>query len=145
MITDEVYIGGATELDRVDPHKIGAILNVAQDLRCMPVHGWPYFEYMQIGLVDGPGNQVCTYISAVLALRTLTSRNKTLVCCHEGGRSLAVSIMYMELSFKKGWNAWVEVFEEHAGINLPIPNEIHRKAFDKIDWEALRSIIGAKL
>lgn len=142
MLTDNLYIGGATDTIEIDQRRIGALLNVAQDLRSEV--GWPTFEYMQVGLIDGPGNPDSTYIAAVLALVTLLKRHSVLVCCHEGGRSLAVCIMYMECYFTRGWNAWVELMSERAGIDLPVPNKVHKAAFDKMDWKILRKLAGEK-
>lgn len=142
MLADNLYIGGATDTIEVDQRRIGAILNVAQDLRSGI--GWPDFEYMQVGLIDGPGNSVCAYSAAVLALNTLTSKYGTLVFCHEGGRSTAVSIMYMEFLFNRGWDRWVEMLSERAGIDLPVPHKAHRAAFDKMNWKSLRKVVGVE-
>lgn len=143
MLTENVYIGAISDAFTADPKQIGAILSVALDLKSKV--GWPEFEYMQVGLIDGPGNPIHTYIAAALALATLAKKHKTLVFCHEGGRSLAVSIMYMEFFFKRGWDGWLELLDERTGMELPVPHEAHRAAFDKIDWEALRKLAGVKL
>lgn len=123
--------------------KLGAILNVAQDLT--EAIGWPVVEYMQVGLIDGPGNPLSAYYAAVLALDSLLKRHKTLICCHSGSRSMAVSIMYMEVSFKRGWDDWVEILNEKAGIELPVSHDAHKLAFERMNWRLLAKAVEDKV
>lgn len=121
---------------------ISAILNAAQDLQS--VIGWDNgIEYMQVGLIDGPGNPTSSYYAAVLALATLLKRHKNvLVCCHEGGRSLAVALMYLQTTYPHGWDRWVAKLCEQSDINLPKPHNAHKEAFEKINWLLLKNAIG---
>lgn len=123
-------------MDSLSRFGIGAMLNVAQDLNI--VVGWPTIEYMQVGLIDGPGNPLSAYSSAVLALETLLTRHKTLVCCHGGSRSMAVVLMYLHLVSDKGWTDLFEILSEKVDKLLPVPNDVHKEAFDVMDWKALR-------
>lgn len=141
-VADNIWIGNAIDCEAVSLHEISAILNVAQDLQGK--RGWPDVEYMQVGLIDGPGNPDSVYPAAVLALTALLKRHTVLVCCHEGSRSLAVVIMYMESLFKRGWGTWVEVLTERVNTDLPVPHKVHKAAFDRINWEALRKLAGVK-
>lgn len=134
-LTDNLWIGNSE--DNAGALDVGGMLNVAQDLRSSNC-GWPDIEYMQIGLIDGPGNPISAYHSAVLALITLLSRyNKVLIYCHTGGRSLAVSLIYFNLVFGRGWDAWLLQLQNKIGISLPIPHEAHRQAYNKMNWRLL--------
>lgn len=140
-LTDNLWIGNSSDGGNLEALKVGAILNVACDLRIEV--GWPEFEYMQVGLIDGPGNPQSTYYSAILALHSLLKRHKTLVCCHSGGRSLAVSVMYLELyESTRGWESWIALLEERACISLPVSHLEHRVAFDKMNRRSMSKLIG---
>lgn len=125
---------------------ITAILNVAQDLQC--TRGWLHeVEYAQVGLIDGPGNEVGAYSAAVITLDYLTKRHKNvLVCCHTGGRALAVTIMYINMvsGCWRGWVDWIALLTERIDDTLPMVNNIHVIAFSKLNWDAMVKIAGVK-
>jgi len=93
---------------------------------------------MQVGLIDGPGNPIAAYHAAVLALATLIKRGRALVYCHTGGRSLAVAVMYLNCSAHwRKWEDWMQLLNERIEVDLPVPHDAHRAAFDKINWDNL--------
>lgn len=116
---------------------VEAVLNVAQDLHS--TRGWFCgVEAAHVGLIDGPGNEPAAYYAAVLALHMLLKRHNVLVCCHSGGRALAVAVMYMQAMWvRRGWDEWVTVLTERIGTDLPLVNEVHRRAFEDLRWELL--------
>lgn len=144
-LDDGLWIGAAVgpEYGNLKALGIGAILNSAQDLQS--IIGWENgVEYMQVGLIDGPGNPTGLYYAAVLALDTLLKRHKNvLVCCHEGGRSLATAVMYLQATtFTHGWDGWISILRERVDVDLPTPHPAHREAFDKMNWRLLKSALG---
>ena len=149
-VDDKLWIGGSsTKLDDLSDEGIKSVLNVAQDLQGKV--GWPDIEYMQIGLIDGPGNKLAIYHSAVMALATLQSKSNTLVFCHDGGRSLAICIMYLNLIHPSGtastyiggcgWDGWMRILEERCK-GLPKVHQAHKAVFDKMNWRFLSEVIG---
>lgn len=147
QVDDGLWVGGSTAPKNVGAVKAGAVLNVAQDL--IPPILLPV-EYAQVGLVDGPGNEVSGYCAAVLCLKSLVDRHDCVVVYdHDGGRAFAVALMYLNL--KDGqqrpnplawsyWPTWREklavVSERTAGV-LPAVNMAHIEAFDKVPWGLL--------
>lgn len=104
-------------------------------------------EYAQVGLIDGPGNPLAAYHAAVLTLAVLLRRGTTLVCCHDGGRSLAVVITYLYLVGEGP--SWDEAIERAAakartaepGTLLPVVHEAHKHAFYLMDWTMLERVL----
>lgn len=151
-ISEDVWIGNSgdvygTELWNAiglgSDLQVTAILNVAQDLR--GVVGWPDLEYMQVGLVDGPGNAPAAYCAAVLALATLVRRkHRVLICCHTGSRSLAVAMMHMNLSAGRTWDGLLDVVRERVDVELPVPHVAHKAAFGKMNWRVLASVVSSE-
>lgn len=140
-LADNLWIGLANErVSDIKNSDIEAILNVAQDLQC--VYGWPDVEYMQIGLIDGPGNPATAYYAAVTALATLLKRKRTLVLCHGGSRSLAVVMMYLCVLGEVKWDIRLDILKERINTDLPTMHPIHREMFDSIDWRPIKNIIG---
>lgn len=142
-LTDNLWIGIAPDEALADLAKldIKAILNVAQDLQA--TRGWYCgVEYAQVGLIDGPGNPPAAYHAAVLALVMLLKRGRVMVCCHGGSRSFAVALMYLNLTAGRGWDGWLEVLRERVDDELPVPNEVHRLAFNRMNWRLLASVTG---
>lgn len=138
-LSDRLWVGDSSVTAReVRTHKIKALLNVAQDLR--GEMGWPDTEYMQVGLIDGPGNPIQVYCAAALSLWTLAKRHRTLVFCHTGGRSLAVAVMYMNVAAGHSWDGIMSLLAESVDTELPVPHEAHMAAFDKMDWQLLRRL-----
>ena len=150
QITDRIWIGNSKDeqLLQFDNHPNIAILNVAQDLQ--GTKGWKNkIEYMQVGLIDGPGNEPVGYYTAVLALATLLKRSKVIVCCHSGSRSLAVVIMYRDVvaghgwpgDWRPTWDGWYVRLCAETGVTLPVPHPAHRDAYDKLDWKLVSAIL----
>ena len=139
-ITENIWIGNSSTTWRATRDaKIGAVLNVAQDLRGML--GWPDVEYMQVGLVDGPGNSTASYCAAVLALSALVDRHKRVIlCCHTCSRSIAVAMMYLSMESGQDWDELTAVLSERIDEDVPVPHGAHRTAFDNMDWRLLKSI-----
>ena len=139
-VVEKIWVGGYRAWENIYPLKIDAVLCVAQDMKA-PC-GWPDVVYMQVGLVDGPGNPASAYVAAVLALVTLVEKHSVLVCCHGGSRSMATVIMYMATVSSIGWDNAVEILKERANVDLPEPHLAHRAAFDNIKhWRAIRDIM----
>lgn len=143
-LDDKIWIGnsGDEEFAKLEEAGIGAILNVAQDLQCS--RGWNTgIEYTQVGLIDGPGNSLCAYQAAILALTALVKNKKVLVCCHTGARSLAVVLMYLNVENSRGWNGNLLFLKERIEDELPEPHPAHWAAFDKMNWISLRRCMRA--
>lgn len=140
-LTDNLWIGNATtKVDIIHAVDIGAILNVAQDLH--GVTGWPEVEYMQVGLIDGPGNPTSAYYAAILALVTLLNRyNQVMMFCHGGSRSTAIAVMHANLTSGLGFDRCLSMTQERVDIDLPTPHQAHKDAFDMIDWTLLRRLM----
>lgn len=156
-ITNNLWIGNsddeknATHRDifgRVTKNTFDSIILVARDM--VAKNDWEDgVEYMQIGLNDGPGNFLAIYHSAVLALAALLKRkeNKVLVCCHDGGRSLAIVIMYMYLMNEcPSWDECIErLKEKEKDKELPIIHESHKKAFFMMDWGMMKRVLDGEV
>lgn len=156
-ITDKIWIGNsddekkATKRDkfgRVLSNISDSVLIVAQDMTHN--NDWDDgVEYMQVGLIDGPGNPLSAYHAAVLALVTLVKRGTVLICCHDGGRSLAIVIMYLYLM--GDGPSWDEALERLCvdptvtWRELPAVNEVHRKAFFMMDWGMLTRVLDGEV
>ncbi len=101
-------------------------------------------KYTHVGLIDGPGNKLAMYHAAVLALAALAARGKTLVCCHDGGRSLSVAIMYLYLMGEgPSWDEAVERLTD--GCKLEWVHRAHRKAFFMMDWGMLTRVLDGEV
>lgn len=85
FINEHIVIGDssdAKDYDSIRASGIGAVLNVAFDLDIAPCKD---IEHAKVGLIDGPGNEASTLVSAVYMLRQLLKRHdKVLVHCHAG-------------------------------------------------------------
>lgn len=140
---DNIWIGDSSALRNVPPLQITTVLNVASDL--YNENNMADVEYMQVGLIDGPGNSMSLYYSAILALAAIVKKNvKVLVCCHSCTRSLAVVIMYLNSvgeSFDNNWDSVFQMLQERVDIDLPVPNEVHKEAFNKINWDLLKKLV----
>lgn len=138
-VLDKLMVGSSTDERGV---VVDVIVNVAKDLK--PTRGWPEAAYYHIGLVDGPGNDISLYLSAVFALNSvLNSGRSILVSCHEGkSRSMSVAIMYIHLVSGRGWNDIVDTICERNECAIPEPHKAHREAFDSIDWDLARKLVG---
>lgn len=144
-ITDKLWIGDSSDEAGADLSfvKADAILNVAHDLE--PTRGWNKgILYTHVGLLDGPGNPLGIYYSALWALNVLIERNTCLVVCHTGTRSLAIAIMYLNLKFQRTWDEWIKLLRERIDITLPEPNAAHVQAFNSINWKLLKTFMEPK-
>lgn len=140
QLTDTLFVGSSRDEKHADLAATGITntLNVAQDLE--GTRGWSRgVESMQVGLIDGPGNTMAAYHAAVLALAALQKRGKTLIYCHTGGRSLAVAMMYINLTGRIGWDTLLDLFRERE-IDLPALHEAHAIAFSKINFGLLEKL-----
>jgi hypothetical protein len=147
-ITDMIWLGDSHDAMHADLKVDGitAILNVACDLEGK--RGWSKgIEYAQCGLMDGPGNNMASYYAAVMMLASLVRAGKrTLVHCHKGqSRSPAVVIMYLHLEHRRGWDYWRKMIADlrpKMNEEGQFPHLEHRKAFDRMNWRLLSSVIG---
>lgn len=135
-INDRIWIGNSADECGADLEllNIGVILNVARDLRNSRgfVCGT---EYVQVGLVDGPGNPDEAYCAAVLALSAiLRYHDKVLVCCHSMSRSLAVVVMYLSGVSDIPWDYTLTIIGERVDEELPEIHNAHKDAFVRIKW-----------
>lgn len=145
-ITNTIWIGDSDDEKKAEENfpLVDSVLIVAHDMN--PTHEWDDgFEYMQVGLIDGPGNPLAAYHAAVLALVTLAKRGKVLVCDHDGGRALAVVIMYLYMRGDgPSWDEAIERLKARRGI-LPFIDPMHRKAFFLMDWGMLQCVIAGEV
>lgn len=145
QLTESIWIGNSIDEKTADlvNVKVSAVLNVAQDLH--GERGWSDgIEYAQVGLIDGPGNPLSAYYAAVLTLATLSKRKRVMVCCHTGGRSIAVVLMYLRLMNGEGvsWENQLEILHERVDIELPVPHNAHKEAFNRMKWRSLANLVG---
>lgn len=148
-LTDNLWIGNSSDEElTLFHHKlkvIDSVLIVAHDMA--PTNGWPDgIEYMQVGIIDGPGNPLAAYHAAVLALAALAKRGKVLVCCHDGGRSLAVAIMYLYLVGEgPSWDESIDrLVARQVGV-VPAINDVHKQAFRLMDWTMLSRVVDGEV
>ena len=155
-IDEKVWVGDSDDGHLKDNPEFSAVLNVAHDLE--GVLSWPEVEYMQVGLVDGPGNEVITYCAAIVALVALTQKHdKILMYDHNGGRALAVALMYLTVlegkivkrvgnptlfpHRRRGWEEHIfDLRTKHTG-KLPDSNAAHVAAFYKIPYDILEVLL----
>ena len=140
-VSDRIWIGDSADESHGDllMPNIRCILNVAQDLH--PTRGWMNgIEYMHVGLIDGPGNELTAYYAAVIALHTLLKRGKVLVCCHDKGRSLAIVTIYLYLSSGHNWDTQMAILRERYD-DVSDPHIEHRKAYGRINWGSLINLL----
>ena len=129
-LSGNLWIGDSTDesFGDLENRGITAILNVACDMQSIRGCVTDGIVSAQVGLIDGPGNPLVSYHTAVLCLATLLREHKVLVCCHTGSRSLAVAMMYLNLTNRLGWEGVEEILEEKLGYAISI-NEAHRDAY----------------
>lgn len=145
-VAKNIWVGDSQdeELIYIKPHLVECVLITAHDMESTSGYD-DGVEYMQVGLVDGPGNLLATYHAAVLALVTLTRKGRVLVCDHDGGRSLAVVIMYLYLiGDGPSWDECVERLKARRGP-LPFVHSIHKKAFSLMDWGMLHRVLDGEV
>lgn len=148
QLTDKLWCGDSDDAYKV---KKGAILNVARDL--IGSHKWPGVEYAQVGLVDGPGNELSDYVAAVLSILSLLKRHEmVLVYDHDSSRALVVGMMALNLLDGKfrpdplSWSHWATWEERLAdarkrtGAELREPAAAHQQAYGKIPYGLLEAV-----
>lgn len=133
-VADNLWVGDSTDESKRNG-SINAVLVVAHD---MFGHAYMDEENAQVGLIDGPGNPLCAYHAAVLTLVSLLKRGKgVLVCDHDGGRALAVVMMYRYMMNEApSWD------EQVKRLNVLMPHSAHKRAFERMDWTMLRRVIS---
>ena len=138
-VSSNLWVGNSSDGQSA---KVDCVLNVARDLHIK--RGYPDIEYMQVGMVDGPGNLLSAYYAAVLSLATMMkSGKKVLVHCHEGkSRSMAVAVMYLRLTIGMEWDTLLSMIRESNDNDIPEPHSAHKKAFYSIDWEMLAKVVN---
>lgn len=140
-VTETMWVGNAAD---GAASKVRGVLNVAHDLTPERWH-LDRVEYAQVGLVDGPGNPLCAYVAAVLALHVLLKRReRVLVCGHDHGRPLAVALMYLEATGGAylGWEGRLQQLCERLDWDVPEPHAAHREAFDAMPWGKLDGLLS---
>ncbi len=150
-LNEKILVGTSDDGHLKDNPEVKAVLNVAHDLR--GVKCWPRVEYAQVGLMDGPGNEVSTYCAALMALLSLERRyDRILVYDHSGSRALAVVIMYTALTEgkvaervdfmrRRSWDEILLDLSSRAGKRLAEPNPEHRKAFYDLPYGILEALL----
>lgn len=162
QVADRLWIGYSSDVEHGNLTGITALLNVAWDLKYHkfdPEHKEQErvvqaCEYAQVGLVDGPGNLLSSYCSAVLTLRMLLDRHDgVLVYDHDGGRALVVTMMYLNLIEGKyrpdslSWSHWLTWderlvwIEERIKLKLSQRHKAHIEAFNKIPYGVLEALL----
>lgn len=145
-VADCIWIGNSADEARADlskPESVGAILNVARDLEC--TRGCSSnIDYNQVGLLDGPGNPLSSYVAAVMTLASLIRRDhRVLICCHTGMRSLAVVLMYLSMMTGRSWDDLLNLIRERVDHPISPPHPAHAAAHAKIDWKMVGKIAEA--
>jgi hypothetical protein len=155
-LTDSLYIGGAMTIKEFQSVGATAILNVAYDMapgeQLERWKRWPDVEYTQVGLINGPGNEVSGYYAAVLALSWLLNRHEIVVVYdHQGELALVVAAMYLNVSEGKlrpsitdwsYWPTWNERMAMFKCTELPNVHEEHKKAFNRMSFGMLEALLG---
>lgn len=127
QVTDNIWIGGS--VDEFNCEHMTAILNVAIDLRRTN----PKTPYAQCPLIDGPGNNLNAYRAAVFQLMSfLEDGRRVLVCCHDGGRSLAVVLIFLHQATDTSHSELLKILQERTDVDLPKVHEAHRQAFKEL-------------
>jgi protein-tyrosine phosphatase len=105
FITPKLAIGDANDARNATPNQFEATLNVALDLDIEddePNTDVVCFRIKRnkVGLVDGPGNDPLTVVSAVILLHSLIKSNrKVLIHCQAGqSRSVMIAAAYCHVS-----------------------------------------------
>lgn len=150
-LNEKILVGVSDDGYLKDDPDVDAVLNVAHDLAGKV--SWPCVEYAQVGLIDGPGNEVVTYCAALLALISLSRHySRVLVYDHSGSRALAVVIMYAALTEgkvaervdfmrRRSWDEILLDLSSRAGKRLVEPNPEHRKAFYDLPFGILEALL----
>lgn len=141
LVKPGVWLGNsydAGDAAKLKEERVSAILNVAFDLR--PALSYPDFTVVHCGLIDGPGNRVEAYMSAILQLFVLRrADHNVLVHCHEG-KSRSPNIVVGWQLFTKHAKTYEEAMGEIAKVRPQIdPRPAHR---DMIEQAVMRLHYG---
>lgn len=132
-ISDRIWLGNSWDANNPPP-ECNAILNCAFDL--FNNVGWNrHIHLAHCGMIDGPGNPVSAYRSAILQLSALVDYDKrVLVHCHQGhSRSVSVVIGYFNMTDSRGWDYWKQfVRERRPEIPEDKPHPAMRELFEKV-------------
>jgi protein-tyrosine phosphatase len=133
QITERIFIGDA---DDQPFSQLSAVLNVATDLR---VRVWQEAEYVQVGLIDGPGNLPGAILAAVLMLNQLLQRHKqVIVICHGGrGRSGLIVALYLCTRFDAKFESTLDIVRQNRPEAMP--SQFLRKEGEQV-VEMLRTL-----
>ena len=122
---------------------ISVVLNCAADLN---VERWNFVsgvEYVQIGLIDGPGNTMAEYHATTLKLcGIIKSGRGVLIHGHDAGAiTTAVAIMALHALYRRGWDYWLNVIRELLETPDMSPHPEHRRAFNRINWRLVSAVM----
>ena len=156
-ITELIWLGDSYDAlnANLKENGITAVVNCAVDLNlerwsnllCVEGFRIPHFvdgvEYVQIGLVDGPGNAMAVYHAVLLKLCSLLmSKKSVLVHDHEmDSRASAVVIMALHALHRRGWDHWLGVIRGKTDNPDLMPHPEHRRAFNRINWRLISSVL----
>ncbi len=138
-ITDQIWIGNsqdAATIAKIKSNGINAILNCAFDLSDR--FGWDQgIVLSHCGLIDGPGNPVPAYYSAVFGLANLIKQGKTiLVHCHVGeSRSVSIVMMYLNTIERHDWDYWRAHINKIRPLSDYAPHAAHKAVFCAMDFD----------
>lgn len=141
-ITGQIWLGSSADAANLEGD-IDAVLNCAFDLA--NPNQWSRVLLAQCGLMDGPGNPLAAYYSAVTQLANLVNLGrKILVHCHQGeSRSVAVVLCYLNALDleRQGWDYWLYQVRQRHPIPEGKPLPAHRDAFHAMDWLTMHSLV----
>lgn len=138
-VADNLWVGGSTAPKNAPAVGAAAVLCVANDMR--DNNDVFAIEYDQVGLVDGPGNEVTDYCAAMFCLKAMLRRHEAaLVYDHDGRRAMVVAAMYLNLVGGQvrpdpmSWSHWPTWIERITIISTYCrDNEVVRLIASKID------------
>lgn len=156
-VDTDLWIGDHEDAKAKDLGSIKSVLCVCSDMRVI-LHG-DCVTFAQCGLVNGPGNSMAAYHATLLMLYSLVRSGPTLVVGHNGSMPAVVAIMYQHLVCRRGWDYWLDhitqayrnqsdrvlmtcvgkVLVNFESWVLDV-HEVHRAAFNRINWRLLTSV-----
>ena len=141
-ITDNIWLGDSKDAEEADliANGISAILNFSAD---MDVKRAGDVLYAKVGLVDGPGNHMAIYTSAVLLLLSFLEKKKTVLVVDHTGKSRAAFVVICVLHMWHGrqWSRdyWHQfVASKRHGIEV---HGNHKHAFNQMNWRLIATVM----